>query len=187
MTLHSANRLDNMYRIRNYGGVDYTPEKEYLIMNDNLRLDIARLEAKLDVLISMMQHGGRAANDDPQDMQPTSLNIAEASLLRRLTIKQHCVAQLVCKGWKNADIGELMGVTENTTKLHVSAIGKKMGVKTRGQIAIAYNDIMNRSSSGEYEAMSGGIPKTWGDNAVIGKPDPLAPLYAPQKKGSSWD
>ncbi len=152
-------------------------------MNENLRLDIARLEAKLDVLIAMMNNKNVSATDtDISEGSNSQLNIAEASLLRRLTTKQHCVAQLVVKGWKNSDIGAMMGVSENTIKLHVSATGKKMGLKTRGSIAVAFRDICAKASSGEYEAASGGIPMNWGDNAQIGMTDPLAPLYAPQNK-----
>lgn len=153
-------------------------------MNENIRLDIARLEAKLDVLISMMNNRNASAVDQEilSEGSHSQLNIAEASLLRRLTTKQHCVAQLIVKGWKNADIGEMMGVTDNTIKLHVSATGKKMGLKTRGQIAVAFRDICAKATTGEYEAASGGIPMNWGDNAKIGMTDPLAPLYAPQNK-----
>ncbi|MBM38612.1 MAG: hypothetical protein CMO97_06015 [Woeseia sp.] len=153
-------------------------------VNENIRLDIARLEAKLDVLISMMNSRNVAATDHEilSEGSHSQLNIAEASLLRRLTTKQHCVAQLVVKGWKNADIGAMMGVSENTIKLHVSATGKKIGLKTRGSIAVAFRDICAKASLGEYEAASGGIPMNWGDNAQIGMTDPLAPLYAPQNK-----
>ena len=158
----------------------YAPQiMEYQAMNENIRLDIARLEAKLDMVVQLLMSKSDAPLENPSGSQ---LNIAEAALLRRLTTKQHCVAQLIVKGWKNADIGELMGVSENTIKLHVSATGKKMGLKTRGSIAVAFRDICNKATSGEYEAASEGLPMTWGDNASIGMNDPLAPLYAPTKR-----
>ena len=176
--------LTTMYHMRNYRGTDNTPIGEIKTMNDNLRLDMARLEAKQDVIINMLQqivaHGGTSSSIN--DNTSTSLTVSEAALLRRLTIKQHCVAQLVTCGWKNADIGLLMGVSENTVKLHVSAVGKKMGLKTRGQIAVAFRDVCVKSSDSEYEAASGGLPMTWGSKASIGMEDNLAPLYAPQKK-----
>ena len=142
-------------------------------MNENLRLDI-----------SMMNNRNVSATDQEilSEGSNSQLTISEAALLRRLTTKQHCVAQLLVKGWKNADIGELMGVSENTIKLHVSATGKKMDLKNRGSIAVAFRDICAKASSGEYEAASGGIPMNWANNARVGMDDPLAPLYAPQNK-----
>jgi DNA-binding CsgD family transcriptional regulator len=180
--------LTNEYHMRNYGGPNHTPIGDYQTMNDNLRMDMARLEAKMDVIISMLQNRGNHFTDAPSNHEfSTALTVSESALLRRLTIKQHCVAQLLVKGWKNADIAALMGVTDNTVKLHVSAVGKKMGLKTRGQIAVAFRDVCSKSSTGEYEGASGGLPMNWGDTAHIGMDDKLAPLYAPQKKGSKWD
>lgn len=151
-------------------------------MNDNLRLDIARLEAKVDMLVQLAMSGNNTIPDSQAASGHSQLNIAEASLLRRLTIKQHCVAQLLIEGWKNAEIAELMGVSDNTIKLHVSAIAKKMGVKVRTQIAMSFSEITQKASDSEYEQASGGIPKSWGANASIGMDDPLAALYAPQRK-----
>lgn len=186
--MYYGDGLTNEYRMRNYSGANNTTIGDYQTMNDNLRMDMARLEAKMDVIISMLQNRGGNNSDAPINNEfSTALTVSESALLRRLTIKQHCVAQLLVKGWKNADIAELMGVTDNTVKLHVSAVGKKMGLKTRGQIAVAFREICNKASTGEYEGASGGLPMNWGDTAHIGMEDKLAPLYAPQKKGSTWD
>lgn len=169
--------------MRNYNHVNAPCQIGVTDMNENIRLDIARLEAKLDVLIQMISNKNAATDQEVfSEGSQSQLTISEAALLRRLTTKQHCVAQLLVKGWKNADIGELMGVSENTIKLHVSATGKKMDLKNRGSIAVAFRDICAKASSGEYEAASGGIPMNWADNARIGMDDPLAPLYAPQNK-----
>ena len=169
--------------MRNYNHVNAPCQIGVTDMNENIRLDIARLEAKLDVLIQMISNKNVATDQEVfSEGSHSQLTISEAALLRRLTTKQHCVAQLLVKGWKNADIGELMGVSENTIKLHVSATGKKMDLKNRGSIAVAFRDICAKASSGEYEAASGGIPMNWADNARIGMDDPLAPLYAPQNK-----
>ena len=169
--------------MRNYNHVNAPCQIGVTDMNENIRLDIARLEAKLDVLIQMISNKNAATDQEVfSEGSHSQLTISEAALLRRLTTKQHCVAQLLVKGWKNADIGELMGVSENTIKLHVSATGKKMDLKNRGSIAVAFRDICAKASSGEYEAASGGIPMNWAENARIGMDDPLAPLYAPQNK-----
>jgi len=152
-------------------------------MNDNLRLDMARLEAKLDVLISMQSRGHEPAI--PTISQP--LNLAEVSLLRTLTIKQHAVSQLVIRGWKNKEIAAVMGVTDNTVKLHVAAVAKKVGVKTRGQVAVALTPLMDKIREEEYKSLSGGIPLNWGDTVHVGMTDEFAPLYAPQRGARTWD
>lgn len=152
-------------------------------MNDNLRLDMARLEAKLDVLIAMQTKGSQQVPPTPSQ----SLNLAEVSLLRTLTIKQHAVSQLVIRGWKNKEIAEVMGVTDNTVKLHVAAVAKKVGVKTRGQVAVALTPLMSKIRAEEYQSLSGGIPIDWGDTVKVGTTDEFAPLYAPQRGAKSWD
>jgi len=152
-------------------------------MNDNLRLDMARLEAKLDVLIAMQTKGSQQVPPTPNQ----SLNLAEVSLLRTLTIKQHAVSQLVIRGWKNKEIAEVMGVTDNTVKLHVAAVAKKVGVKTRGQVAVALTPLMGKIRDEEYTSLSGGIPLNWGDTVQVGMTDEFAPLYAPQRGAKSWD
>ena len=165
----------------NHQAQRFAAQREYE-MNDNLRLDLARLEAKIDVLINM-----RVQGHDNAPAKAQSLNLAEVSLLRNLTIKQHAVSQLVLRGWKNKDIAAVMGVTDNTIKLHVAAVAKKMGVKTRGQVAVALRPIIERVPPEEYKGLSGGIPVDWGDTIKEGTADSLAPLYAPQRGAKTWD
>ena len=153
-------------------------------MNDNLRLDMARLEAKLDVLIAMQTKGSQQV---PPTGSSQPLNLAEVSLFRTLTIKQHAVSQLVIRGWKNKEIAEVMGVTDNTVKLHVAAVAKKVGVKTRGQVAVALRPLMDKIGEEEYAGLSGGIPLHWGDTVQVGMTDEFAPLYAPQRGARTWD
>lgn len=74
------------------------------------------------------------------------------------------------------EIASIMGIGENTVKLHVRAVCKKIGVKTRGQAATIASDIFRRADPDEYERLSGGIPITWAKNYE--EPDPFAPIYA---------
>ena len=50
-----------------------------------------------------------------------------------LTKTQSCVLDLLAEGKSNRDIATLLDVTEGTVKIHVSAIFKALGVKSRSQ------------------------------------------------------
>ncbi|WP_284155415.1 response regulator transcription factor [Sulfuricystis multivorans] len=50
-----------------------------------------------------------------------------------LTKSQACVLELLAEGKTNREIAELLGVTEGTVKIHVSAIFKALGVSNRSQ------------------------------------------------------
>jgi len=143
-------------------------------MNESLRFDIARLEAKLDIILNhIIGQSGNGANAPPND--PTDLNAAEMSLLRNMTTKQHVVLQLLIGGLRNLDIAPIMGIGENTVKLHVRSVCKKFGVKTRGQAAMYGQDILGRADPEEYQRLSGGLPLDWAENLTT--PDQFAPLY----------
>lgn len=50
-----------------------------------------------------------------------------------LTKSQACVLDLLAEGKTNREIAELLGITEGTVKIHVSAIFKALGVSNRSQ------------------------------------------------------
>lgn len=56
-----------------------------------------------------------------------------------VTPAQSRVLELMGEGLGNRAIAELLGVTEGTVKIHVSAILKSMGVKNRSEVALAVN------------------------------------------------
>lgn len=56
-----------------------------------------------------------------------------------LTVAQARVLDLLAEGRSNRQIGELLGLTEGTVKIHVSAIMKAMGVNNRAEAALAAN------------------------------------------------
>jgi DNA-binding NarL/FixJ family response regulator len=71
-------------------------------------------------------------------------DIAQAdgrSLAQRfgLTVAQARVLELLTDGRSNRQIGELLGLTEGTVKIHVSAIMKAMGVTNRSEAALLAN------------------------------------------------
>jgi len=53
-----------------------------------------------------------------------------------LTAAQARVLELLAEGSSNRQIGELLGLTEGTVKIHVSAIMKAMGVNNRSEAAL---------------------------------------------------
>ncbi len=56
-----------------------------------------------------------------------------------LTVAQARVLDLLAEGRSNRQIGELLGLTEGTVKIHVSAIMKAMGVSNRAEAALMAN------------------------------------------------
>jgi DNA-binding NarL/FixJ family response regulator len=53
-----------------------------------------------------------------------------------LTAAQARVLDLLAEGGSNRQIAELLGLTEGTVKIHVSAIMKAMGVANRSEAAL---------------------------------------------------
>ena len=53
-----------------------------------------------------------------------------------LTTGQARVLELLAEGRSNRQIGELLGLTEGTVKIHASAIMKAMGVSNRSEAAL---------------------------------------------------
>ena len=170
--------LTNELRIGNYGSVQTETEGEKMT-NDNLRYEIARLDAKLDIIINTLMNG---ASGSSQSGTTNTISTSEIALMRSLTTKQHCALQMLTRGSRNQDIAHVLDVAENTVKLHVRAVCKKMGVKNRQQAATVAHDIYRNIDSNEYMQLSGGIPLDWADNLRDGQVDPYQPLYAPTRK-----
>ena len=122
-----------------------------------LKFDLARMEAKLDIITNLLLSNSTTASKDVLS-QDVKVSAAELSLLRTMTSKQHVTSQLLIEGWSNKSIGEVLNIGENTVKLHVRAVCKKVGTKTRGQAALVLNDIMERVDPTDYQKASGGLP-----------------------------
>lgn len=58
-----------------------------------------------------------------------------------LTRRQRDVLTLLSKGFSNKEIGQQLGVTEGTVKIHVAAIFKVLSVSNRTQAVIAANQL----------------------------------------------
>lgn len=147
--------------------------------NQSFRFDLARIEAKIDIITNLLYQksnwGGSAS--ERSGNTPAAVSAAEFSLLRTMTAKQHVTSQLLIEGWPNKDIADVLGIGENTVKLHVRAVCKKVGTKTRGQAALVMNDIFERIEPDEYKRSSGGIPIDWAKSFDASRPDPYAHIY----------
>lgn len=107
-------------------------------------------------------------------------NIVAAGELPRMTTKQHATLQLMMQGKSNVDIGDALGVSNNTAKVHVRSIAKKLGVSTRSEICLLAERALLGIDERTYETLSGGLPKTWAEGHEAGTPDdPYRHLYAP--------
>lgn len=141
----------------------------------NFRFELARLEAKLDIITNLLLQNTTVAPTLKDAASPVAP--AELSLLRSMTAKQHVTAQFLIEGWSNKAIGDVLNIAENTVKLHVRAVCKKVGTKTRGQAALVMHDILDRVDPTEYQRSSGGLPIDWARTYDVSKPDPYENLY----------
>lgn len=68
---------------------------------------------------------------------PTSAPVSERAKDLGLSPRQSEVLGLMAKGKSNRDIAQLLGLTEGTVKIHVTAIFKALGVNSRTQALVA--------------------------------------------------
>lgn len=73
--------------------------------------------------------------DAPDNMDPAGGKTRPKDI--GLTKRQVDVLDLLIKGKTNREIGVLLGLTEGTVKLHVTAVLKALGVKSRTQALVA--------------------------------------------------
>lgn len=136
-----------------------------------------RIEWKLDQILLKMSE---AHHVSPVLNQTSVVDVKPEVVLHPFTTKQHAVLQMVVRGAPNAEIGERLLVTENTAKVHVRTIAKKLGVKTRQEITLKVIDALKEIDSETYIMLSGGIPKDWDGNYVKGD-DPYDHLLVPKE------
>ncbi|KXA75564.1 helix-turn-helix transcriptional regulator [Bordetella pseudohinzii] len=74
-----------------------------------------------------------------------------------LTEREETVARHASAGRSNAQIAQLLGITERTVKAHLSAVFEKLGVTDRLQLALLVHGV-SRSKAGSAGKRSGQIP-----------------------------
>ncbi len=153
--------------------------KHALYMQEHLELENARLqkemiamEARVDELRRMLAGGAVTGGDAPSPAQRSAVH---EKIFRAMTTKQHVVMQCVLLGLSNKEIEGRMGVQENTVKTYVRGMLGKFGLSSRHQLEGEIKDALNSITDADYEAASGGLPKTWARDWV--KKDPHKKLY----------
>ena len=68
---------------------------------------------------------------------PSAAPVGEKARDLGLSPRQSEVLALMAKGKSNRDIAELLGLTEGTVKIHVTAVFKALGVNSRTQALVA--------------------------------------------------
>lgn len=120
---------------------------------------LVRIETKLDVIIEAMLGRIGTARD-----ARVVVSQDDVKLLQSMTTKQHATAQMLLRGATNAEIADRLGVTENTAKVHVRLLARKLKVRTRGQIMTRLMPVFEGVGDEEYKGLSGGLPKDWDAN-----------------------
>ena len=142
-----------------------------------------RVEFKLDQILAALLRGAQVDSGDHnakarQVQRPQDTD----AYLPPMTTKQHAVLQMLLNGKSNQDIADRFGVTDNTAKVYVRSIAKKLGVNTRAQIVAHTLQAFNSIDDSSYRMIAGGLPKDWDANFVM--PDPFADLYARKDDGT---
>lgn len=122
-------------------------------------IQIGRLEAKLDQVLRIVSQNSPARNGHP-DLTSHNGNAALVAL-SGLTVRQHAALQMLLNGKSNAEIAERLGVSENTAKVHVRLIAKKIGVAKRQQIVGFFRRVFDDIAEDDYRTLSRGLPKDW--------------------------
>lgn len=145
-----------------------------------------RIEWKLDQLLQAVRSSEVSGGDRPPTLSEL-VGQAVAGKMRSIqgqlpamTTKQHVALQLLMLGKGNPYIGDVLGVTDNTAKVHVRTIAKKFGVRTRAEICLMAERALLGVDADTYKQLSGGLPRDWGERYVElreGETDPFADLY----------
>jgi len=136
---------------------------ETLRLGKQQRADIKALEKLVRQLVSGATAGG---------VQPSELMV-----LNSLTPKMHVALQMMIAGRGNREIAEVLGVAENTAKVHVRNVMAKMDVNTRSQVVAKMLSVMKEVASDTYEETSSGLPKDWAERVLAGEEDQWQHIY----------
>lgn len=150
-------------------------------MNDQLN----RIEWKLDQLLAAFANNARVSMAEPSgaykpDASRELLHQPQRDALPPMTVKQHAVLQMLLRGATNLEIAERFRVTENTSKVYVRTIARKLGVNTRAQIVMRTLTPFNAIDGNSYMLLAHGLPKTWDQD--YSEPDPFYDLYTRAKE-----
>jgi DNA-binding CsgD family transcriptional regulator len=77
---------------------------------------------------------------------------------RAVTNRQRQVVELLAAGCSNEEIAERLGISPRTAKAHCDSLRKKLGVRSRRQIPVAY-----RLHTG-HDPLHASLGSAWADN-----------------------
>ena len=129
-----------------------------------------RIEWKLDQLLASLLSASRGEATGGETAAPSTHHP-----MPQLTTKQHAALQMLMRGASNLEIAQRFGVSENTAKVHVRTIAKKLSVNTRAQIVMKMMPVLSTADDNSYRLASGGLPLDWDE--TYQEPDPFVGLY----------
>lgn len=147
-------------------------QEQLELENARLQKEMIAMEARVDELRRMSLGYAVTGGDAPSPAQRSAVH---EKIFRAMTTKQHVVMQCVLMGFSNKEIEGRMGVQENTVKTYVRGMLGKFGLSSRHQLEGEVSDALDGMTDADYEAASGGLPKTWARDWV--KKDPHKKLY----------
>ena len=104
--------------------------------------------------------------------------------LKKLSTRQHVIAQLMCELPTFGAVADRIGISENTVKSQVQTIYKYLDLRGKPSFIMWMHNAMSEVSEGQYKLLSGGLPQNWAveyaqaDRSI----DPYSHLYAATKR-----
>ena len=152
----------------------------------SLLIALGRIEGKIDLLLN--RGGGQVMVPVPMEVQKryvNPVNVGSEGFFRQFTPKQHATLQMLMRGCENREIADRLGVTDNTVKVHVRNIARRLGVTNRVQVALRSARMFDQIDDNSYRLVSGGLPKVW--DAEYSYPDPFESVYRKASGGEEDD
>jgi two-component system nitrate/nitrite response regulator NarL len=112
------------------------PEAEAVRFLQSGAAAVLRKTARLDVLLSCLRQVARGATWVEETFEPQKeppLRPAHSPL----TVRELQVMELVERGLKNKDIGDVLGIRTGTVKIHLKHIFEKTGIRGRYGLALS--------------------------------------------------
>ena len=130
------------------------------LMNDNdrPREENVRLKAQVQILMDLLRQV--YAGPLPPIEEPEDKNLEQ---FKKLTPKQHAALQMLLRGAQNKEIADRLDISENTAKVHLRGIMKKLDAKNRTEAVLVAKPIFDRLSADEYEQITK-LPHTWDED-----------------------
>jgi DNA-binding NarL/FixJ family response regulator len=89
-----------------------------------------------------------AIHPSTQPAQPAS----SADILSKLTPRERQIAEIVCRGLTNKEIGAEIGLSRRTIETHIDNIRRKTAIKSKARLGAALRDALAAETAG-CEAM----------------------------------